>query len=127
MALQKRSPTWMELYTPIKLVLWRRAILKPPRIDYEETFSHVADIRAIRILIAITAFYDYEIWQIDVKIAFLDGYLSEEIYMEQPEGFVNPNFPNRVCKLKRSIYGLKQASRQWNKRFDDEIRKFGFT
>nr|GEV91400.1 hypothetical protein [Tanacetum cinerariifolium] len=47
--------------------------------------------------------------------------------MEQPEGFVNPKYPNHVCKLKRSIYGLKQASRQWNKRFDDEIKKFGFT
>ncbi|GJV40751.1 retrotransposon protein, putative, ty1-copia subclass [Tanacetum coccineum] len=47
--------------------------------------------------------------------------------MEQPEGFVNPKYPNRVCKLKRSIYGLKQASRQWNKHFDDEIKKFGFT
>ncbi|GJX43981.1 retrotransposon protein, putative, ty1-copia subclass [Tanacetum coccineum] len=67
------------------------------------------------------------IWQMDVKTAFLNGYLSEEVYMEQPEGFVNPKYPNRVCKLKRSIYGLKQASRQWNKRFDDEIKKFGFT
>nr|GEV72830.1 retrotransposon protein, putative, Ty1-copia subclass [Tanacetum cinerariifolium] len=96
-------------------------------VDYEETFSHVADIRAIRILIAIAAYYDYEIWQIDVKTAFLKGHLFEEVYMEQPEGFVNPKYPNHVCKLKRSIYGLKQASRQWNKRFDDEIKKFGFT
>ncbi|GJT39381.1 retrotransposon protein, putative, ty1-copia subclass [Tanacetum coccineum] len=63
----------------------------------------------------------------DVKTAFLNGYLNEEVYMEQPEGFVNPKYPNRVCKLKRSIYGLKQASRQWNKRFDDEIKKFGFS
>nr|GEW59922.1 retrotransposon protein, putative, Ty1-copia subclass [Tanacetum cinerariifolium] len=96
-------------------------------IDYEEIFSLVADIRAIRILIAITAYYDYEIWQMDVKTAFLNGYLNEEVYMEQPEGFFNPKYPNRVCKLKRSIYGLKQASRQWNKRSDDEIKKFGFT
>nr|GEY70453.1 retrotransposon protein, putative, Ty1-copia subclass [Tanacetum cinerariifolium] len=96
-------------------------------IDYEETFSSVADIRAIMILIAIAAYYDYEIWKIYVKTAFLNGYLNEEVYMEQPEGFVNPKYPNRVCKLKRSIYGLKQASRQWNKRFDDEIKKFGFT
>nr|GEX82869.1 hypothetical protein [Tanacetum cinerariifolium] len=96
-------------------------------IDYKETFSLVADIRAIRILIAIDAYYDYEIWQMDVKTAFLNGYLNEEVYMEQPEGFVNMKYPNRVCKLKRSIYGLKQASRQWNKRFDDEIKKFGFT
>ncbi|GKB68337.1 retrotransposon protein, putative, ty1-copia subclass [Tanacetum coccineum] len=81
-------------------------------VDYEETFSPVADIRAIRILIAITAFYDYEIWQMDVKTVFLNGHLSEEVYMVQPEGFVNLKFPNRVCKLKGSIYGLKQASRQ---------------
>nr|GFB17388.1 retrotransposon protein, putative, Ty1-copia subclass [Tanacetum cinerariifolium] len=96
-------------------------------IDYEETFSLVADIRAIRILIAIATYYDYEIWQMDVKTAFLNGYLNEEVYMEQPEGFVNSKYLNRVCKLKRSIYGLKQASRKWNKRFDDEIKKFGFT
>nr|GEZ88768.1 hypothetical protein [Tanacetum cinerariifolium] len=96
-------------------------------VDYEETFSPVADIRAIRILIAIAAYYDYEIWQMDVKTTFLNGHLSKEFYMEKPEGFVNPKYPNHVCKLKRSIYGLKQASRQWNKRFDDEIKKFGFT
>ncbi|GJU98144.1 putative reverse transcriptase domain-containing protein [Tanacetum coccineum] len=96
-------------------------------IDYEETFSPVADIRAIRILIAIAAYYDYEIWQMDVKTAFLNGRLDEDIYMEQPEGYVNPKYPKRVCKLQRSIYGLKQASRQWNKRFDEEIKKFGFT
>ncbi|GJT73118.1 retrotransposon protein, putative, ty1-copia subclass [Tanacetum coccineum] len=96
-------------------------------VDYEETFSPVADIRAIRILIAIAAYYDYEIWQMDVKTAFLNEHLSEEVYMKQPEGFVDPKYPNHVCKLKRSIYGLKQASRQWNKRFDDKIKKFGFT
>ncbi|GJW72537.1 retrotransposon protein, putative, ty1-copia subclass [Tanacetum coccineum] len=110
-----------------KAHLVAKGYTQTPGIDYEETFSPVADIRAIRILIAIAAFYDYEIWQIDVKTAFLNGYLSEEVYMEQPEGFVNLKYPNRVCKLKRSIYGLKQASRQWNKRFDDEIKKFGFT
>nr|GEZ02831.1 putative retrotransposon protein [Tanacetum cinerariifolium] len=63
----------------------------------------------------------------DVKTAFLNRYLNEEVYMEQPEGFVNPKYPNLVCKLKRSIYGLKQASKQWNKRFDGEIKKYGFT
>ncbi|GKA74840.1 retrotransposon protein, putative, ty1-copia subclass [Tanacetum coccineum] len=63
------------------------------------------DIRAIRILISIAALYDYEIWQMDVKTAFLNGYLNEEVYIEQPEGFVNKKYPNPVCKLKR--YGLK--------------------
>ncbi|GKA57650.1 retrotransposon protein, putative, ty1-copia subclass [Tanacetum coccineum] len=95
-------------------------------IDYEDNFLGFADIRAIMILIAIVMFYDYEIWQMDVKTAFLNGHLSEEVYMVQPEGLVNLKYPNQVCKLKRSIYGLKQASRQWNKRFDDEIKKFGF-
>ncbi|GJX25645.1 retrotransposon protein, putative, ty1-copia subclass [Tanacetum coccineum] len=95
-------------------------------VDYEETFSPVADIRAIRILISIAAFYDYEIWQMDVKTAFLNGYLDEDIYMVQPEGFVDPKHPRKVCKLQRSIYRLKQASRSWNKRFDEEIKKFGF-
>nr|GFC48429.1 hypothetical protein [Tanacetum cinerariifolium] len=85
------------------------------------------DMDAIRILIAIATYYVYEIWQMDVKTAFLNGHLYKEVYMEQPEGFVNPKYPNHVCKLKRSIYGLKQASRQWNKIFDDEIKKFGFT
>ncbi|GJV99321.1 retrotransposon protein, putative, ty1-copia subclass [Tanacetum coccineum] len=76
-------------------------------VDYEETFLPVADIRAIRILISITAYYDYEIWQMDVKTTFLNGYLDEDIYMVQPEGFVDLNHPRKVCKLQRSIYGLK--------------------
>nr|GEV03544.1 hypothetical protein [Tanacetum cinerariifolium] len=67
----------------------------------------VADIRAIRILIAIAAYYDYEIWKMDVKTALFNGYLNKEVYMEQLEGFFNLKYPNRVCKLKSSIYGLK--------------------
>ncbi|GKF47470.1 retrotransposon protein, putative, ty1-copia subclass [Tanacetum coccineum] len=63
----------------------------------------------------------------DVKTAFLNGHLSEDVYMVQPEGFVDPKHPKKVCKLQRSIYGLKQASRSWNKRFDEEIKKVGFT
>ncbi|GKB78525.1 retrotransposon protein, putative, ty1-copia subclass [Tanacetum coccineum] len=63
-------------------------------IDYEETFYSVAYIRAIRILIPIAAFYNYEIRQMDVKTTFLNGYLSKEVYMEQPEGFVNQKYPN---------------------------------
>ncbi|GJY44669.1 retrotransposon protein, putative, ty1-copia subclass [Tanacetum coccineum] len=81
------------------------------RIDYEDTFSPVADIRAIRILIAIAAFYDYEIWQMDVKTAFLNGYLNEEVYIEQSEDFVNQKFPNQVCKLKsKRLIGLCQSA-----------------
>ncbi|GJR39037.1 retrotransposon protein, putative, ty1-copia subclass [Tanacetum coccineum] len=80
-------------------------------VDYKETFSPIADIRAIRILLAIAAFYDYEIWQMDVKTTFLNGHLSEDVYMVQPERFMDPKHPNNVYKLQHSIYGLKQASR----------------
>nr|GEV14683.1 zinc finger, CCHC-type [Tanacetum cinerariifolium] len=69
-----------------KAPLVAKGYSQTPGIDYEETFSPVADIRAIRILIAIAAYYDYEIWQMDVKTVFLNGYLNKEVYMEQPEG-----------------------------------------
>nr|GFC19363.1 hypothetical protein [Tanacetum cinerariifolium] len=122
----RRKLTWTVKYTPIKVRLVAKGCTQTYRIDYEETFSPVADIRAIRILIAIATYYDYEIWQMDVKTAFLNGYLDEDIYMEQPERYVDPKYPNCVCKLQRSIYGLKQASRQWNKRFDEDIKNFRF-
>ena len=62
----------------------------------------------------------------DVKTAFLNGFLEEELYMMQPKGFVDRKGANKVCKLQRSIYGLVQASRSWNKRFDSVIKAFGF-
>ena len=60
------------------------------------------------------------------KTAFLNGFIKEELYMMQPEGFVDPKRANKVCKLQRSIYGLVQASRSWNKRFDSVIKAYGF-
>ena len=77
-------------------------------------------------MLAIASYYDYEIWQMDVKIAFLNGYLEEKVYMTQPDGFVDPNSPRKVCKLQKFIYGLNQASRSWNIHFDKAIKKFGF-
>ena len=62
----------------------------------------------------------------NVKTAFLNKNISKDIYMTQPEGFVDPNHPEKVCKLQRSIYGLKQASRSWNLRFDEAVKEFGF-
>ena len=77
-------------------------------------------------MLAIAAFYDYEIWQMDVKTAFLNRFLKEELYMMQPEGFVNPKGTNKICKLQRSTYGLVQASRSWNICFDEVIKAYGF-
>ncbi|KAK8533071.1 hypothetical protein V6N12_076352 [Hibiscus sabdariffa] len=74
----------------------------------------------------VAAFHDYEIWQMDVKTAFLNGKLEEDVYMTQLEGFVTPEDARKVCKLQRSIYGLKQASRSWNLRFNEAIQEFGF-
>ncbi|NAU11332.1 hypothetical protein EE090_27775, partial [Klebsiella pneumoniae] len=96
-------------------------------IDYEETFSPVAMLKSIRILLSIAAALDYEIWQMDVKTAFLNGYLDESIYMEQPDGFKVTGQEGKVCKLLKSIYGLKQASRSWNIRFDQVIKTYGFS
>ncbi|KAK9020300.1 hypothetical protein V6N11_054789 [Hibiscus sabdariffa] len=95
-------------------------------VDYDETFSPVAMIKSIRILLVVAAFHDYEIWQMDVKTAFLNGKLEEDVYVTQPEGFVTPENAGKVCKLQRSIYGLKQASRSWNLRFNEAIQEFGF-
>lgn len=95
-------------------------------IDYEETFSPVVMLKSIRTLLSIAAHFDYEIWQMDVKTAFLNGSLDECIYMKQPEGFITSGQENLLCKLNKSIYGLKQASRSWNTCFDQSIKTFGF-
>ena len=68
-------------------------------IDYDETFSSVDMLKSIRILLAIVAYYDYEIWKMDVKTAFLNGNLLEDVYMTQPEGFASPENSGKVCKL----------------------------
>ena len=81
-------------------------------------------LKSVRIMLAIATFY--EIWQMDVETAFLNGFLKEELYMMQPEGFVNSKGANKLCKLQQSIYGLVQASRSWNIRFDELIRAYGF-
>ena len=95
-------------------------------VDYDETFSPVAMLKSVRIMLAIAAFYDYEIWQMDVKTAFLIEFLKKKLYIMQPEGFVDPKGANKLCKLHRSIYGLVQASWSWNICFDEVIKAYGF-
>nr|GEU72880.1 hypothetical protein [Tanacetum cinerariifolium] len=96
-----------DLVHTYKARLVAKDFTQTPGIDYEETFSSVEDIRAIMILIARDAFYDYEIWQMDVKTAFHNRYL-EEVYMEQPEDFVNQKFPNQ--RLQNIPYALAVGS-----------------
>ena len=95
-------------------------------IDYDKTFSPIDLLKSLIILLAIVAYYDYKIWQMDVKTSFLNGNLIVDVYMTQPKGFVNPKNAGNVCKFQSSIYGLKQASRSWNLHSDEAIKVFGF-
>ena len=82
-------------------------------IDYDETFAHVARLEAIRMFLAYAAHKKFKVFQMDVKSAFLNGELDEEVFVEQPLGFVDPRFPNHVYRLDKALYGLKQAPRAW--------------
>ncbi|GJS22974.1 retrovirus-related pol polyprotein from transposon TNT 1-94 [Tanacetum coccineum] len=82
-------------------------------IDFEESFALVARLEAIRIFLAFAAHMNMVVYQMDVKTAFLNGNLREEVYVSQPDGFVDPDNPNHVYKLKKALYGLKQAPRAW--------------
>ena len=95
-------------------------------IDYKETFSLVSSKDSFRIIMTLVAHYDLELHQMDVKTVFLNGNIDETIYMVQPENFESNDSKQLVCRLKRSIYGLKQASRQWYLKFDQVITSFGF-
>jgi hypothetical protein len=83
------------------------------RIDYEETFAPVARLEAIRILLAFSVAKGFKLYQMDVKSAFLNGVLEEEVYVRQPSGFESEKYPHRVYKLRKALYGLKQVSRAW--------------
>ena len=80
-------------------------------IDYRETFSPISKKDSLRVILALVAHFDLELHQMDVKMAFLNGDLEEEVYMKQPEGFLSSVGEHLVCKLNKSIYGLKQTSR----------------
>ena len=87
-------------------------------LNYEESFLLVAMLKSIRILMSIATHFDYEIWQMDVRTAFLNDNLNESIYMMQSNSFVVKDQEHMVYKLHKSIYGLKQASQSWNKCFN---------
>ncbi|GJT97762.1 retrovirus-related pol polyprotein from transposon TNT 1-94 [Tanacetum coccineum] len=95
-------------------------------IDFNEVFSPVVRHTSIRVLLSIVALQDLELEQLDVKTTFLHGHLEEEIYVEQPEGFKVPGKEDHVCRLKKSLYGLKQSPRQWYKRFDSFMIGHGY-
>ena len=95
-------------------------------IDFDETFAPVARLEAIRILCAYACFMNFKLYQMDVKSAFLNGILSEEVYVEQPPGFEDPEHPNHVYKLTKALYGLKQAPRAWYDRLSSFLLANGY-
>ncbi|WVZ52087.1 hypothetical protein U9M48_003180 [Paspalum notatum var. saurae] len=95
-------------------------------IDYEETFAPVARLEAIRILLAFAASKGFKLQQMDVKSAFLNGFIEEEVYVRQPPGYESARFPDRVYKLRKALYGLKQAPRAWYARLKSFLLKSGF-
>jgi hypothetical protein len=95
-------------------------------IDYEETFAPVARLEAIRILLAFAIAKGFKLFQKDVKSAFLNGFIEEEVYVRQPSGFESEKYPHRLYKLRKALYGLKQAPRAWYGRFRGFLPSKGF-
>ncbi|WVZ83818.1 hypothetical protein U9M48_030918, partial [Paspalum notatum var. saurae] len=107
------------------MVVRNKARLKEG-IDYEETFSPIARLEAIRILLAFAASKGFKLQQMDVKFAFLNGFIEEEVFVRQPPDFESARFPDRVYKLRKALYGMKQAPRAWYGRLKSFLLKFGF-
>jgi hypothetical protein len=95
-------------------------------LDFDETFTPVARLQAIRILPAYACSRNFKLYQMDVIIAFLNGKISELVYVEQPPGFEDPTKPNHVYKLSKALYGLKQAPCAWYERLRDFLLSKGF-
>ena len=94
-------------------------------VDYSDTFSSVAKITSIQLFIIMEATHGWDLHQLDIKIVFLHGDLTKEVYMEQPPGLVAQGEIGRVCHLRKSLYGLKQSPRAWFGKFSEVIEKFG--
>nr|GEW92946.1 putative ribonuclease H-like domain-containing protein [Tanacetum cinerariifolium] len=95
-------------------------------IDYDEVFAQVARIEAIRLLLAYASFKDFVVYQIDVKSDFLYGKIKEDVYVCQPPGFEDPNFPDKIYKVEKALYGLHQAPRAWYETLSTYLMDNGF-
>jgi hypothetical protein len=96
-------------------------------IDFDEVFAPVARLDSVRVLLAVAAHHSWEVHHLDVKSAFLNGDLTEEVYVSQPPGFVINGMEGKVLRLKKAIYGLRQAPRVWNAKLHSTLLSLGFT
>jgi hypothetical protein len=104
-----------------------RGFFKKEGIDYDEIFALVARYTSIIITISLASVFDWKLHQIDVKTGFINGQVEQEVYIEQPDGFVIHGKESHVCKLKKALYGLKQAPRAWYGRIDNFLQSLGFS
>jgi hypothetical protein len=95
-------------------------------LDFDETYAHVARLELIRILLAYATYHGFKLYQMDVKSAFLNGPIKEEVYVEQPPSFEDSEYPSHVYKLLKALYGLKQAPRAWYECLRDFLITNGF-
>jgi hypothetical protein len=110
-----------------KEIFVTRGFSQKEGIDYEETFALVARYTSIKTIIALAAKMKWKLHQMDVKIAFLNGVIEEEVYIEKPQGFEVEDRKSHLCRLKKSLYELKQAPRSWYGSIDNFLMSLGFT
>jgi hypothetical protein len=110
-----------------KAILVAKGCKQKYSINYEEVFAPVARLDTVRLLIALAAHHNWKIYQLDVKLAFLNAIFEEEVYVQQPEGFIMEEEESKVYRLKKALYGLKQAPRAWNACIDSYLHQNGFT
>ena len=96
-------------------------------VDFDESFTPVAHLESIRVLLALACHLKFKLYQMDVKTTFLNGFLKEDIYVAQTKGFIDPHFLDHVLYLKKALYGLKKAPRTWYDRLTEYLVSYGFT
>jgi hypothetical protein len=109
-----------------KARLVAKGYLQRARIDFDEVFAPVAHLESVRVMLALAAHEHWEVHHMDVKSAFLNGMLKEEVYVQQPSGFIIADTEHKVLRLHKALYGLRQALRAWNAKLDDTMVSLGF-
>ena len=102
-------------------MLMAKGFLQLPGVDFIETFSLVVKHTTIRVILSLAVTYNWLLRQLDVECSFLHGDLKEEVYMSQPQGYIDSTKPNHVCRMIKSIYGLRQALRAWYEKFGNHL------